>query len=76
LHRGFAGFAKELRAAQERGEVVGPHSGASKRVSDENPIAPATLQELGLTKTEIYEARLYRDAEKRYSPLEYRSGVC
>ncbi|WP_454917408.1 hypothetical protein [Xanthobacter sediminis] len=57
-------LADEYDAAQDRGEVVGAHDGARKRVPDENAIAPATAADLGLTRKAVHEARVVRDAEK------------
>lgn len=57
-------LADEYDAAQERGEVVGAHDGARKRVPDENAIVPATVEDIGLTRKDIYEARQIRDAEE------------
>lgn len=54
-------LADEYDAAQERGEVVGAHDGARKRVDDANAIA--TAADLGLRRDQIHEARLIRDAE-------------
>ena len=54
-------LADEYDAAQERGEVVGAHDGAKKRVVDDNAIA--TAADLGLRRDEIHEARKLRDAE-------------
>lgn len=54
-------LADEYDAAQERGEVVGAHDGARKRVEDSNAIA--TTADLGLRRDEIHEARIIRDAE-------------
>lgn len=56
-------LAEEYDAAQERGEVVGAHDGAKKRVDDDNAISPATAADLGLRRDEIHEARRLRDAE-------------
>lgn len=56
-------LADEYDAAQERGEVVGAHNGATKRVPEENAIAPATAADLGLSRKDIHEARIIRDAE-------------
>jgi hypothetical protein len=53
--------ADEYDAAQERGEVVGPHNGARNRVPQVNAIA--TVSDLGLTRKAIHEARQLRDAE-------------
>ena len=54
-------LADEYDAAQERGEVIGAHDGARKRVGDDNAIA--TASELGLRRDQIHDARLIRDAE-------------
>jgi hypothetical protein len=54
-------LADEYDAAQERGEVVGAHDGATKRIPDGNAIA--TVTDIGLSSKEIHEARLIRDAE-------------
>ena len=61
----FVAVINEYDAAQERGEVQRHGGDHTSKVSDTN-LAPATLQELGLTKTEIHAARLYRDAEKEH----------
>jgi N6-adenosine-specific RNA methylase IME4 len=55
-------LADEYDAAQERGEIVGPHDGAKKRVPDENAIAPVTAAEIGLDRKDIHDARRVRDA--------------
>jgi hypothetical protein len=57
-------LADEYDAAQARGEVVGAHNGAMKRVPDENAIVPATSDQLGLSRKDIHEARQIRDAER------------
>ena len=54
-------LADEYDAAQERGEVVGAHDGAKKRVPDGNAIA--TVTDLGLTRKQVHEARQIRNAE-------------
>ncbi len=54
-------LADEYDAAQERGEVVGAHNGARKRVDDDNAIV--TSADLGLRRDQIHDARLIRDAE-------------
>lgn len=54
-------LADEYDAAQDRGEVVGAHDGAKKRVPDGNAIA--TVADLGLTRKQVHEARQIRDAE-------------
>jgi len=55
-------LAEEYDAAQERGEVVGSHDGARKRVDSDNAIV--TAADLGLRRDEIHEARSFRDAER------------
>lgn len=55
-------LAEEYDAAQERGEVVGAHDGAKKRVEGDNAIA--TAADLGLRRDEIHEARRFREAEQ------------
>ena len=54
-------LADEYDAAQERGDVVGAHNGARKRVDDDNAIV--TSADLGLRRDQIHDARLIRDAE-------------
>lgn len=54
-------LADEYDAAQARGEVVGAHDGARKRVEDANAIA--TTSDLGLRRDQIHEARQLRNAE-------------
>ncbi len=51
-------------AAQERGELVGSHNGARKRVPDENAIMPATAEDIGLTRKDIYEAQRLKRLDK------------
>lgn len=57
-------LADEYDAAQERGEVATRSDGASIRyhVPGENKIT--TAADIGLTRKEIHEARIIRDAEK------------
>lgn len=55
-------LADEYTAAQERGEVVGPHDGAKKRVAAGDPIA--TIADIGLSKQQMHNARIIRDAVK------------
>lgn len=55
-------LADEYDAAKERGEVQ--TDGRPKTVPDENGFLPATTSDLGLTRKEIHEARVLRDAEK------------
>jgi hypothetical protein len=56
-------LADEYDAAQERGEVA---SGSVRTniVPEGNDVRPATAAETGLTRKEIHEARLVRDAER------------
>lgn len=53
-------LADEYDAAQERGEVVGPRGGGDSTVPARNA---ATAADLGLSRKDIHEARLVRDAE-------------
>lgn len=55
-------LADEYDAAQERGEVATPGGDRSK-IPDEN-FAPATAEDLGLTRKQVHEARQIRDAEE------------
>lgn len=55
-------LADEYDAAQERGEVVGPHGGGDSTVPNRNA---ATAADLGLSRKEIHEARKIRDAEEK-----------
>lgn len=55
-------LADEYDAAQQRGDIGQP-TGRPKVVPDENDLLPPTAAELGLTRKEIHEARLVRDAE-------------
>ncbi len=54
-------LADEYDAAQERGEVA--TAGRPETVPDGNGIPPATAADLGLSRKDIHEARLVRDAE-------------
>jgi hypothetical protein len=56
-------LADEYGAAQERGEVA-TGSVRTDIVPDENDVRPATAAELGLSRKDIHEARLIRDAER------------
>ena len=58
-----ARLADEYGAAQERGEVAAG-SVRTDIVPDENDVRPATAAELGLSRKDIHEARLIRDAER------------
>lgn len=54
-------LAEEYDAAQDRGEVG--KEGRPKTVTEENGFTPATAADIGLSRKEIHEARLIRDAE-------------
>ncbi len=57
-------LANEYEAAQERGEVQAHGGDRTSKVSDRS-VAPApTAADLGLSRKEIHEARLIRDAEQ------------
>jgi hypothetical protein len=58
-------LAEEYEAAQDRGEVVGPHDGAKKRIPDGNSIA--TALDLGISAKDIHEGRMLRDASSNRS---------
>ena len=55
-------LADEYDAAQDRGEVVGPNDGQHIAVPNGN--GKATAADVGLSRKEIHEARIVRDAEK------------
>jgi hypothetical protein len=55
-------LADEYDAAQECGEVVGPNDGQHIAVPNGN--GKATAEEIGLSRKDIHEARIIRDAEK------------
>ncbi len=65
-------LADEYDAAQQRGEVGQP-TGRPKVVPDENDLLPPTAAELGLTRKEIHEARLVRDAEAAEPGIVHRT---
>lgn len=54
-------LADEYDAAQERGEVASGRDGPGAGVSNGN--AKATVAQIGITRKEIHDARLIRDAE-------------
>jgi uncharacterized glyoxalase superfamily metalloenzyme YdcJ len=56
-------LADEYDAAQERGEV-GQQTGRPKVVPNQNDFLPATAAGVGLSRKDIHEARIIRDAEK------------
>jgi len=56
-------LAEDYDAAQARGEAVGVRGGKRKSIGDANASGPATAAEFGLTRYELLEARLVRDAE-------------
>jgi hypothetical protein len=53
-------LADEYDGAARRGEAVGAHDGAKKRVPNGNAIA--TAADVGLTRKQIHNARVVRDA--------------
>jgi hypothetical protein len=55
-------LADEYDAAQERGEV-GVSGTRTDLVTKQNEVKPATAADVGLTRKEIHEARIIRDAE-------------
>ena len=55
-------LADEYDAAQERGDVASSHDGKLGRSQPER--LKATASDLGLTRKDIHEARIIRDAEK------------
>ena len=55
-------LADEYDSAQERGEVQ--TDGRPKTVPDENGFLPATAADVGLSRKDIHEARVIRDAEE------------
>ncbi len=55
-------LADEYDRAQERGEVQ--TDGRPKTVPDENGFLPATAADVGLSRKDIHEARIVRDAEE------------
>jgi hypothetical protein len=59
-------LADEYDAAQERGEVVGRGGGGDTTVPVRNA---ATAADVGLTRKEIHEARIIRDAEEENSGI-------
>jgi hypothetical protein len=54
-------MADEYDAAQERGEVVGPNGGGDTTVPVRNA---ATAADIGLSRKEVHESRIIRDAEE------------
>jgi hypothetical protein len=61
FHFAEARLADECDAAQERGEVAG--KGQPSNVPDGN-IKPATVEDFGLSRKQVHEARQVRDAER------------
>lgn len=55
-------LADEYDAAQDRGEIAG-NGQRGKAVPDGNSFSPATAAEIGLSRKDIHEARIIRDAE-------------
>jgi hypothetical protein len=64
-------LADEYDGAQERGEVQ--KDGRPKTVSDGNGYVPATAADLGLSRKEVHDARLIRDAEEAEPGLVRRT---
>ena len=59
----MSGLADEYDAAQARDEVAGKKfKGNQWSVPNEN--APPSAADIGLTRKQVHEARLVRDAEK------------
>lgn len=54
-------LADEYDAAQERGEVATGREGSAGRFSGERP---ASASDIGLSRKEVHEARMIRDAER------------
>lgn len=63
-------LADEYDAAQERGEVAG--KGQPSNVPNGN-IKPATADELGLSRKQVHEARIVRDAERNDPGIVHRT---
>lgn len=53
-----------MASISRRAKSLGPHTGAKKRVPNQNAIIPVTSSEVGLTRKSLHEAREIRDAEK------------
>lgn len=64
-------LADEYDGAQERGEVQ--KDGRPKTVSDGNGYVPATAADLGMSRKEVHDARLIRDAEEAEPGLVRRT---
>ena len=58
-------LADEYDAAQERGEVVGPKGGNPDLPNRSTPERLASVEDIGLTRKQVHEARKIRDAEKQ-----------
>ncbi|MEB3045649.1 hypothetical protein VCM43_18995 [Rhizobium sp. MJ21] len=56
-------LADEYDAAQERGEIGQRTGRPQKDVPQENDFHPPTAAEVGLSRKDVHEARLIRDAE-------------
>jgi hypothetical protein len=57
-------LADEYDAAQARGEVASHSAGNPQIVPDRNDLPP-TAAELGISRKQVYQARVIRDAEKK-----------
>jgi hypothetical protein len=66
-------LADEYDAAQERGEVASGRDGPGAGVADGN--AKATAADVGLSRKDVHEARLIRDAENRKSTSSFSEEV-
>lgn len=56
-------LADEYDAAQDRGEIANGRGRRKISILDENTIEQSTVNEIGLTSKQVFEARLVRDAE-------------
>lgn len=65
-------LADEYDAAQERGEVA-RGSVRTDIVPDRNDVRPPTAAELGLSRKDVHEARLVRDAERAEPGIVHRT---
>lgn len=69
-------LADEYDAAQERGEVATRQNnpGSQGHVPKQN--MPATAADIGLSRKEIHEAHIIRDAETTVRGIDHWSGSC
>jgi hypothetical protein len=56
-------LAAEYDAARDRGEVA-TASIRTDIVPDQNDVRPATAKQVGISRKDVHEARIIRDAEK------------